>query len=186
MLKKKTFLTIALVLGVMLAFSLMGCDTGTTGGGDGGGSGGGGGDQPGTVIPTAYRGVYDGVDNYEVNKNGGSVEIGILTLTENKITFNKDLGGSFGPTVEIFTNVSTGPDHVVTYYVYIGTWAYLYSGTEKIGIVWINQDGEREFATGSGATDWVAGFNLTVWGQGQSINLSDMPSNKHPLSGQDW
>jgi hypothetical protein len=33
MLKKKTFLTIALVLGVMLAFSLMGCDTGTTGGG---------------------------------------------------------------------------------------------------------------------------------------------------------
>jgi hypothetical protein len=52
MLKKKTFLTIALVLGVMLAFSLMGCDTSTTGGGDSGGSGGGGGGDGTTGVVT--------------------------------------------------------------------------------------------------------------------------------------
>ncbi len=124
---------------------------------------------------TKYSGSYSYVDN--------DSPYGYFTLSENKIIFNKDLGDNLGPSEEMFENASTGLDHIVTYVIYLGTWNYLYSGNNKIGIVWRTAAGERTVCTGAAATDWAAGFKQTSYGQHQPLDLSDMDTGVHPING---
>jgi hypothetical protein len=140
-------------------------------------------DTSGTNIAEIYRSTaYSGFYNYETNKQGGDTPVGYFTLSENKIIFNEDLGDHLGASEEMFENASTGTDHIVTYFVYIGTWNYLYSGSKKIGIAWRTSD-ERTVCTGSAATDWAAGFKQTLYGQHQPLDLSDMDTEAHPIQG---
>ena len=170
MLKKRVFGMMAVLAAVALVFALVGC--GGADGGPAGGGGSGGGDQPGANIATKYRGVYSGQMG-----PGGLEVMGDFTLSEDKITFveeHESLVQDLFPGAD----ESTGPDHVVTFVVRIGTWAYLYSGTSKIGIVFHNEQGdEYELATGRHAAEWAEGFNLSFGLQNEHVDMSDMDTN---------
>jgi hypothetical protein len=77
-------------------------------------------DGPGTSVAAKYRGVYPST---MVNIGGITLAIG-----ENSITWTGASTGSF-------PNVSTGSEKTMNWALG-GNWAYLYSGNNKIGIVW--------------------------------------------------
>jgi hypothetical protein len=135
--------------------------------------------QPGTEIAVKYRGEYSGDNCY----GDPDAFYGVITLTANKILFKRN---EEAPSEEMFDNVSTGTDHVVTYFVTLGTWAYLYSGITKIGLVWhsTSEDGSFILATGQAAIDWATGYNMAPYSQQHPVDLSDMPTGVHPLAGQ--
>ena len=129
-----------------------------------------GGGQIGTNIAVKYRGEYDGWLDYDVSGMGNIETYGFFTLTEDKIIFVEDKTGAVS--AEIFNNVSTGPDNVITYFIRIGTWAYLYEGTNKIGIVFHDeQDPRFEFYTGAGAIQFAETYLQFL---GQTCDFSDM------------
>ena len=140
-----------------------------------------GGGQYGTVIAEKYRGTnYFG--NYDYDDGPGILGQGYFTLNENEIIYREEIGGGLGEPQKIFGNVSTGPDNSAL----IGTWAYLFQGTTKIGVVWIPAGSDREFSTGSGAVDWYNGLGTILAGFGIPANVSDIPSGTHSIYAFDY
>jgi hypothetical protein len=74
----------------------------------------------GTNVASKYRGVYP-----STHEGVGAIT---LNLGENSINWAGNSTGSFA-------DVSTGSDKTMTWALG-GSWAYLYSGNNKIGIVW--------------------------------------------------
>jgi hypothetical protein len=77
-------------------------------------------DGPGTSVAAKFQGVYPS----SLEGVGGIT----LTLSANSITWTGASTGSF-------PNVSTGSEKTMNWALG-GNWAYLYSGNNKIGIVW--------------------------------------------------
>ncbi|GHT28212.1 hypothetical protein AGMMS49574_02080 [Bacteroidia bacterium] len=78
------------------------------------------GNSRGTNVASQYRGVYP-----SVHEGVGGIT---LNLGENSISWTGSSSGNF-------PDVSTGSDQAMTWALG-GSWAYLYSGNNKIGIVW--------------------------------------------------
>ena len=130
--KKGFFGVLTLIVGVVLVFALAGCgdngDPSSPPGGNGG-NGGNGGGNPGTNVATKYRFTSNSTHSSEWTGPGNNDETGItVTVGENTITWVGGTGGSF-------TNVSTDSDKNLNGGSMVGTWAYLYSGSNKIGFV---------------------------------------------------
>ena len=123
MLKKNSVSLIGFVLGAMLAFCLVGC--GDSGSGDPTGTGNGG--NPGTDIAAKYRFTSNDHSSEWVGPKPEDETDITVTVGENTITW---IGGTNGS----FINVSTDSDKNLNGGSMIGTWAYLYSGNNKIGI----------------------------------------------------
>jgi hypothetical protein len=118
-------------------------------------------DVPGTNIASAYRGEYDHNTIYGGENQSSPFS---FTLTENKLTVTNT-------TTEIIGNLATGSEHDITYVVYIGTWAYLYSGNTKVGLVYRDID-ERRFYIG--ASEELKGLATSMNMLGAGIDISDI------------
>ena len=171
------FLAKAVFAALALIFALVGCDTGGNNADDDHG----GSNQPGSVIAAKYRGSsYFG--NYDYDDGPGILGQGYFTLNENEIIYQEEVSGVLGEPQKIFENVSTGSDNTSI----LGTWAYLFQGTAKIGVAWIPAGSDREFSTGSGAVDWNNGLGAILAGFGTSANVSDIPSGTHSIYAIDY
>ena len=128
MFKKRVFGIMAVLAALALVFALVGCGGGDGGPAGGGGTGGGGGgDQPGANIAAKYRFTSNEHSSEWIGPTPDDEADITVTVGETTITWTGGTNGSF-------TNVSTGDDKNLSGGTMIGTWAYLYSGNNKIGI----------------------------------------------------
>ncbi|MDR2907637.1 MAG: hypothetical protein LBU91_06585 [Bacteroidales bacterium] len=122
-------------------------------------------DAPGANIISAYRGEYD---DYMIYDGAEEVSPFSFTLTENKlITANS---------TEVIGNLATGPEHDITYFVYIGTWAYLYSGNTKVGIVYRDEEVRMFFI---GASDELNEHLTVLNALGAGVDISDITTEEN-------
>ena len=130
---------------------------------------GGGGDQPGINIAAKYRETYsEHASEWIGPSSNDDAIITNLVVGENTISWYGGTNGSF-------TDVSTGSDKDITPSI-IGTWAYLYSGNDKIGLIIAFSEfggGGKIVTTGK---RYVQAFAMTA-GQGLGITGSDVYSD---------
>jgi hypothetical protein len=131
----------------------------------------------GSDTPADYKGTYTGA----IVKSDYSQMSSGATLTDNAI-----IGGSSGvPSMGAVTisNVSFGSDNDLTAVVggssvKVGTWAYIYSGGTKIGVVWDisynTQYASRYLILGKTQVDTMVSSLQTVYTGLSSVVTSDM------------